>query len=555
MHIVEIGLSFIEGLALIASPCILPVLPLVLSTSVDGGHKRPFGIISGFIIAFTIFALLSRELISIFHFNLDYIKYGSLALLILLGITMLSETLFNEFNKITQNLATVGTTLSSNAGQGYLSGVFIGILIGLVWTPCAGPVLAAALVQIIRQQNNLSAFFLIIAFAVGAGLPMLIIALTGRKIINKLKIFNTHSSIVHKVLGTLILVTAVFIGSNFGSATILASAPTAPEYVANTVLGDKLQNALDTPYQAPEFALNEEWLNTPNNAPLTIKDLKGKVVLIDFWTYSCINCLRTLPYINSWYSKYADKGLVIVGVHAPEFEFEKNKANVISAISRYNIKYPVVLDNNLDTWANYNNQYWPAHYLIDQTGKVVYTSFGEGEYDITENNIRVLLGLNRTAASNNNAPAYDPNQTAETYLGYLRAENFASSQLTGHDTPTEYTFPSILQSNNWAISGNWILQGQKITSNSPNTKLELNFTAKHVYLVLGNSTGSPIDLTLKLNGKVVDKNNAGKDATAGVVRVDSHRLYELINQDNTASGLLEIDVPTSGLEAYAFTFG
>lgn len=552
MHPFEIILSFIEGLALIASPCILPILPLILSTSVDGGYRRPFGIILGFVLAFTIFALLSRELVAAFHLNLDYIKYGSLSLLAILGITMLSEKLISKFANLTGGIATYGSTLSANAKNGFLSGVLIGMLIGLVWTPCAGPILATALVQIIRQTNTFSALILISAFAIGTSIPMLIISLTGRTLINKLKFLTLNQSLVHKILGILILLTTVAIAFGLDSKLLSQTPTNNKAEISNKILQGQIQKKID-PYPAPEFAASNQWLNTEDNKPLTIASLKGKVVLIDFWTYSCINCLRTLPYINSWYQKYHDKGLVIVGVHAPEFEFEKNKDNVIQAITRYNIKYPVAMDNNLDTWTNYNNKYWPAHYLIDKNGSVVYTSFGEGEYDVTENNIRILLGLDRTIIDTN-TPNYNPEQTPETYLGYQRATSFASPETIIPDTVQVYTLPGIITTNNWALSGSWLMEGQRIVTNSSNTKLQLNFTAQYVYLVLGNSSNKPIKLNIKLNGQPIG-NNAGKDAPNGIVTVDKHRLYELIHQPKTANGLLEIDGEESGLEAYAFTFG
>lgn len=560
MHIIEIGLSFIEGTALIASPCILPVLPLVLSGSVDGGRRRPFGIILGFVLAFTIFALLSRELVSILHINLDYIKYGSLILLACLGIIMLSETLSEKISRWFNGFADVGANLSTsgNAGNGFLSGVLIGMLIGLVWTPCAGPIFAAALVQIVRQQNNLNAFALIIAFATGAGVPMLVISLTGRKLIAKLTFLNYHLGLMRKFLGILILVAVIFIASGTNVANLFSSTPATDVItpVTNTLLQNEAQNQLDQPYPAPPIAKSDTWLNTPNNEPINLADLKGKVVLIDFWTYSCINCLRTLPYMNSWYQKYHDKGLVIIGIHAPEFEFEKNRNNVISAIAKYGIKYPVAMDNNLDTWTNYDNKYWPAHYLINKDGNVVYTSFGEGDYALTENNIRVLLGLNRdNNGTNNTTSSFDPNQTPETYLGYQRAASFASPQSITKDTPSNYTFPISLPVNNWALNGTWLINGQKIVSSTANTKLELNFTAQHVYLVLGNSNKSSIKLKLKLNGNPINAADCGIDAPNGIVNVTNHRLYELINQGNIKNSKLEIEIPTAGLEAYAFTFG
>jgi thiol-disulfide isomerase/thioredoxin len=294
------------------------------------------------------------------------------------------------------------------------------------------------------------------------------------------------------------------------------------------------------------------WLNSP---PLTRAQLKGKVVLVDFWTYSCINCVRTLPYITAWDAKYRDKGLVIIGVHSPEFEFEKKLDNVQAATVKYGIHYPVALDSDLATWSAFKNQYWPAHYLIDKNGQVVYTHFGEGDYDVTENNIRVLLGLGPEKAeapmTTDQAAHADSGQTQETYLGYSRAKNFVGDAT--HDKAADYTFPNNLPLNNWALSGAWKIGAENITSEKPDAALRLNFAAKKVFLVLG-AGGKPVHLRVMLNGKPVTA-GAGADVKDGVVTVDRDALYELINQGESKNGLLEISADGPGLRAFAFTFG
>jgi cytochrome c biogenesis protein CcdA/thiol-disulfide isomerase/thioredoxin len=553
MLVVEIFLAFIEGLALIISPCILPILPLVLSTSIDGGKKRPLGIITGFIISFTIFALLSRELVNILHLNLDYIKNGSLILLAILGIIMLSEKLLLKFNSFTQGFANIGSSFGSNK-SGYLSGISIGLLIGLVWTPCAGPILAAALVGIIRQQNVWISCVLIIFFAIGAGIPMLIISFMGRDIVNKLKFFVTHSSLVHKILGVIILLSVAFIASGSDISNLYPSKHIS-KAAGSIAITKKISNGLDTPFPAPQFAKSDIWLNTPGNKPLTMKELKGKVVLVDFWTYSCINCIRTLPYLNSWYNKYHDQGLEIIGVHSPEFEFEKNKQNVIDAINKFQIKYPVAMDNNLDTWNNYNNQYWPAHYLIDRDGDVVYEIFGEGDYDQTENNIRVLLNLKQTTVNNPDDVNYNQFQTPETYLGYDRFDAFAGVEDYDLNKTINFAFPEFISLNHWALSGTWQINNQKIIASNNNAKIRLNFNAKNVYLVLGDQTTKPVKINVKLNGKPITAAFSGADVVNGQITVSEHRLYSIVNLPQAENSLLELDVVNPGVEAYVFTFG
>lgn len=555
MNIVEVGLSFVEGLALIASPCILPVLPLVLSSSIDGGRQRPYGIIFGFILSFTLFALVSRQLVLIFHLNLDYIKYGSLILLAIFGIIMISTYLTNKFAILTGNIANFGVTNSRLNNGGFFSGTIIGVLIGFVWTPCAGPILAAVLVQVIRQQNNLNALFIVLAFAFGAGMPMLLIAILGRRFMAKLGFLQKHAEGIRKIFGLAMLGAVLFIASGFDAQSIFAS-PGVTSNSTNT-LNNTFQDGLDTPYQAPEFAASDLWLNTADNKPLSMKSLHGKVVLVDFWTYSCINCIRTLPNLTKIYAKYHAKGLEIIGVHSPEFEFEKNQQNVISAISRFGIKYPVAMDNNLDTWTNFNNQYWPAHYLIDKSGKVVYTHFGEGDDQTLEHNIKALLGdsdQNSVIGSDGNQ-RFNREQTPETYLGINRAQAFANAGSAILNQASNYSFPAFLPSDNWALSGSWVISSQKIIAQSNQSKLQINFTAKHVYLVLGSSNGKVIRAKLKLNGKPITSKSSGSDVQNGVVTVNGYRLYELVNQPSAANGLLELDVQSSGLEAYAFTFG
>jgi len=548
MNSIEIGLAFLEGLALIVSPCILPVLPLVLAASVEGGRRRPYGIIIGFVLAFSLFAIAARKIVALLGVDLDVIKDASLVLLALFGAVLLSEKLSEKFSALTQGAANFGNRLASSGGEGLMSGVLIGALIGLVWTPCAGPILAAVLVQVIRQQTDLAGNLIIVSFAIGAGVPMLAIALSGRKIMSKLGFFTRHAEGVRKAFGVLILLSVAYIASGVDAQTFFASA-NKPQATQSELT---LRNGLDRPYPAPEFAGIDAWLNSQ---PLTMKSLKGKVVLVDFWTYSCINCIRTLPYITDWDRKYRDKGLVIVGVHAPEFEFEKKLDNVKAAIAQHGIHYPVALDNNLATWTNFNNVYWPAHYLINRDGQVVYTHFGEGEYDVTENNIRYLLGLKSKAdGMQAQEQASAPDQTPETYLGYARADSFGGKEPVVRNGRGSYRFPAFLPEDAWALNGGWQVEAEKIVAQEKGAALRLNFKSSKVFLVLGSASGKPVRVTLKLNGEPVG-GSAGKDAPNGVVTVERNTLYELIDQKTPKNSLLEIQTDSPGVEAYAFTFG
>lgn len=546
MNTLDIGLAFLEGVALIVSPCILPVLPLVLATSVDGGRKRPYGIIAGFVFAFSLFAIAARKVVVLLGIDLDLVKDASLVLLALFGLVLLSSWLSDKFGALTQGLADFGNRVAGSGGGGFGSGMVIGALIGLVWTPCAGPILAAVLVQVIRQGSDLAGDLVIVAFGLGAGVPMLAIALLGRKVMARLGFFTRHAEGVRRAFGVLILASVAYIASGLNPQDLFASTGKVAQQPAAEL---KLEDGLGVPYAAPQFAGIAAWLNSP---PLTMQQLKGKVVLVDFWTYSCINCVRTLPYITAWDKKYRDQGLVIVGVHAPEFEFEKNLANVQAAIAQHGIHYPVALDNNLDTWSNFANRYWPAHYLIDRNGRVVYTHFGEGGYDVTENNIRYLLGLKGAAAPMMAHNAFSPEQTPETYLGYARAESFAGRAT--HDEAHAYRFPAALAQDQWALSGGWKIEAEKIVATGSAATLRLNFKARKVFLVLGTVDGRPLTARVTLNGQPL-AGNAGADAPQGVVNVARNTLYELVDQKTLRNGLLEIQAQQPGLEAYAFTFG
>ena len=547
MNTLNIILGFFEGFALIISPCILPVLPIMLAGSIAGSKRRPIGITVGFVVSFAVFAFFSRQLVLYSGIDLNTIRYIAYALLFLLGLILLSTWLTNQFDRVAQRM--IGTqshfTVLNNPQGDFLSGVMFGGLVAIVWTPCAGPILAAIIVQTVIQQSTFMSFLTLLAFAFGAAVPMVLIAIYGRQLISRFEFFKTHSVLLRKLLGVIIIVSVAYMiiqeRTGITSTTIQTQIKIAT----------RLQDGLWRPYPAPAIGGIDTWINS---TPLQLSALKGHVVLVDFWTYSCINCIRTLPYLNYYNTQYRNKGLVIIGVHTPEFDFEKNPDNVRQAVKRDEIQYSVALDNQFVTWQNFQNHYWPAHYLIDKQGRVVYEHFGEGDYDVTENNIRFLLGIDSLAlplVTSDNHPSLS--ETPETYLGYQRADADFSPP-TQHDKSVQYTFAQTLPVNAWSMQGLWQILSDKIIAKQPNASLKIHFHARHVYVVMGNGMQRPIHVSVRLNNQkqIV---NAGADVHDGEILVDKESIYEVVALPEVGDGVLELITDSEGLEVYTFTFG
>lgn len=540
-------LAFIEGFGLILSPCILPILPIVLSGGMTGGKQRPLGIIIGFALFFAVFSLSSSALIRYAGLNIEVIQKLSYALLILFGIILISDRLSDLFGSLTQNIAEKGDDFIGRAPtSGFWGGIVFGALVSLIWVPCGGPILAAAIISMAVEKTFINSFFLFLFFALGAMIPMIGIVLLGKSLIYHLRFLKQHLRSIRKTLGAIIILFAILTGFLNTRAPWLGMITTATTQYDTA---DKNTQLIDAtmPYPAPALNSDAPWLNSP---PLSMPALKGKVVLIDFWTYSCINCIRTLPYLRDWYSKYHDKGLVIIGVHAPEFAFEKNINNVKAAIKQYDIRYPVVLDNNYVIWQNYNNSYWPAHYLIDKNGDVVYQHFGEGDYAITEHNIRLLLGL--SAGSPKSSSSFNMGalaQTPETYLGTERASGYAGNpELSTQNT--QYNFPATLSTNQWALKGGWEINPHYVQATSANAAIKLHFSARNVYMVMGSADNQPIKMSILLNGKSMqDKQNPNN------IEVIAHKLYPVLSLPASTDGELEVQFNKPGIQVYTFTFG
>jgi cytochrome c biogenesis protein CcdA/thiol-disulfide isomerase/thioredoxin len=530
--VVTVSLGFIEGFALIISPCILPILPIVLASSLSGSKKRPLGIITGFTLGFALLALLSRQLVTLTGIDLNMLRYLSYSMLLLLGVIMISEYLTPLFARLASRM--IPYNMPNAAQGGFLSGIGIGTLLAVIWTPCAGPILAAVIVQIVTQQTTLVSFFILLAFALGAGLPMLIIAWYGLKIMQVFSVFKTKAILFRKMLGLVVIASVLYMIYSEGriTSTIATQSPLRT--------ADFLEDGLWRPYPVPKIGGIQTWINS---APIQLSDLKGKVILIDFWTYSCINCIRTLPYLKDWYQKYFDKGLVIIGVHTPEFEFEKNADNVTRAVRKDALLYPIALDNNFVTWKNFKNHYWPAHYLIDKKGMVVYEHFGEGAYDTTENNIRYLLGIHEQAVSTPTQTSFSLMQTPETYLGYERADSALSPVLL-HDTMQAHHVPQALPLNAWGLEGLWQVFKDHIRGAGKDASFYIHFNAKKVFLVMGSTTKKTIKVKITLNGKPLPD-----------LSVMQHQLYEVLALPHTTDGYLQLKFSEPGIALYTVTFG
>ncbi len=545
--------AFIAGFVTILSPCILPVLPIVLSASITGGHKRPLGIVLGFIASFTFFTLALTSIVKATGIPADSLRIFSIIIILLFGVSLLIP----QFQVLSEKLFSKLTSLAPRSDQtnsGFWGGLILGLSLGLVWTPCVGPIIASVITLAATSQVTLSAILITLAYSAGTAIPMFLITYGGRRLLQKIPWLLSNTPNIQKGFGILMILISVGMFFNLDRQFQNYILEKFPQYGAgltkiedNPQVKENLQNmgkSTQATAQAPELIPGGEWFNTQ---PLTLKQLKGKVVLIDFWTYTCINCIRTLPYVKSWYDKYHDQGLVIIGVHTPEFEFEKVASNVKQAIKDDGIKYPVMQDNNYDTWKAYSNQYWPAEYLIDAQGNIRHTHFGEGEYDQTEKAIQDLL---KEAGQNpNQSITQMPDQTPqgpispETYLGYQRMEFLYPGGTTGGPADKEFTLSKNIPLNSFSFGGNWKI-GSENAQSGQNAVLEYNFQASNVYLVIEPPKNSSGQIKVFIDGK-----------PNGTITVDSNKLYNIFKSNNVEKHLLRLEFLTPGIMPHAFQFG
>jgi cytochrome c biogenesis protein CcdA/thiol-disulfide isomerase/thioredoxin len=587
--------ALIAGAGTAITPCVLPVLPALLSASAVGGRRRPLGIVLGLAITFTIAIVALAQLVKGVGIAGGAARTLSIVVLLVFGIVLLIPGLSERVQAPLSRLARFGPR---TRGDGFWSGVGVGGALGFVCAPCAGPILAA--VTSVSASGGASARVVAVAlaYAVGLSAVLLLYCVGGRAVIERIR-RTTRGHLVERTLGVVLLVTAVAMATSLDVRfeEALAKDTSLPAFLVDPTRSlensSAVQNRLaslrpssrfavrqsqasvapvasragvsipgvQTPSlpdlgTAPNFTENQRWFNTPGDQPLSLASMRGKVVLVDFWTYTCINCLRTLPFLKGLYANYHRAGLNIVGVETPEFTFEQDAGNVSQAVRSDGLKYPVVQDNNYGTWNAYQNQYWPAEYLIDARGQVRHTQFGEGDYKQDEAAIRELL----YDAGNHNLPppmsahAIVPSTklaTPETYLNSERDMGFVEPLRKGTHSYGPVVNPQV---NEFGLAGTWKVSAQASTSVSPGASITARFQAQHLYLVLTSASNVPRTARVLLDGRPIPAGDAGADVHHGAVTVRGQRLYSLVSLPTDEQRTLKIELP-SGVSAYDFTFG
>jgi cytochrome c biogenesis protein CcdA/thiol-disulfide isomerase/thioredoxin len=566
-------LAYFGGILTILSPCILPVLPFVFARADQPFRKSGLPLLAGMVVTFALVASLAAVGGG---WAVRANQFGRIAALILFGLFGLTLLFSSLADRLTRPIVQLGSRLSQGpeSGPSATNSFLLGVGTGLLWAPCAGPILGLILTGAALGGASTHTALLLLAYACGAATSLAIALLAGGRVFAAMKRSLGAEEWVRRILGVAVLagVVAVAFGLDRGVLTRLSLASTSN-------LEQKLVDRFRTPTAGqlmpvsntgpgaatPELSGATAWINSP---PLAPASLRGKVVLVDFWTYSCINCLRTLPYIEAWYAKYKDSGLVVIGVHTPEFPFEKDEANVRKAVQDLGILYPVAMDNNYAIWRNFNNQYWPAHYFIDATGRIRYHHFGEGGYDESEKWIRGLLeeanhqplpsaATDITASGTEAASDANSVQSPETYIGYARAQNFASPGGLVADDAEVYRTPIRLDLNQWALAGEWNDAGQIATLLSPKGSIDYRFHARDLHLVMGPpTTGKPVRFRVTIEGKAPGADHGVDTDAEGYGTVVENRLYQLIRQHGGIQDrTFRIEFLNPGVQAYSFTFG
>jgi len=570
-------LSYLGGVLTILSPCILPVLPFVFARSDQPFIRSGLPLLLGMAVTFAAIATLATLGGSwAVHAN----QVGRAAALVLLAVFGLTLLLPQLADRLTRPLVALGSRLSNQANEAERGSIgaslLLGVATGLLWAPCAGPILGLILTGAAIKGASASTTLLLLAYAAGAATSLAAALLIGGRLFAAMKQSLGAGEWIRRTLGVLVLagVAAIALGLDTGLLTRLSLTRTTgieQSLLQNVGLGRKTRSTavagsnLPTEGTMPELNGAVLWLNSP---PLTRAALRGKVVLVDFWTYSCINCLRALPYTEAWAQKYKDHGLVVIGVHAPEFAFEKVPDNVKRAVHDLGVTYPVALDNNLTIWQAFNNEYWPAHYFIDAQGRIRHHHFGEGEYTESERVIQQLLreagnsdvpgGIVDPRAQGVEAAATpdDPANSPETYVGYGRGANFASGPVH-QDEAALYQTPYPLQPHQWGLTGRWTIGEEKSSLEAAGGKITFSFHARDLHLVLGpGADGKPVRFKVTLDGQAPGASHGMDSDAQGNGAVTSQRLYQLIRLKGGAGDhTFAVQFLDPGVQAFAFTFG
>ncbi len=565
-------LAYAGGVLTILSPCIMPVLPFVFARADRPFVSSTLPMLAGMAITFAIVATLAAVGGG---WAVQANEYGRIAALVLLaafGITLL----FPEIaDRLTRPLVALGARLSAPAtgpGSGGSGASFLlGIATGLLWAPCAGPILGLVLTGAALNGASISTTIALMAYALGAATSLALALLVGGRVFSAMKRSLHAGEWVRKALGVAVLIGVAAIATGLDTRVLTKLSLSGTSSVEQGLL-DRLSPHTSTAVTdtladqgpMPDISGATDWINSK---PLTAADLRGKVVLVDFWTYSCINCLRSLPYVRGWDAAYRDQGLVVIGVHAPEFAFERDVNNVRKAVTDLGVTYPVAIDNDRTLWRSFQNHYWPAHYLIDANGRVRYVHFGEGEYGKTEQAIQRLLAeahgrmfmpgqasvvANGTEAAADNANLASP----ETYVGYGRAARFASPGGQVRDRPHAYG-TGALALNDWGLGGTWTVGAQQAVLDTAGGSISYRFHARDMHLVLGpGGDGKPVRFVVTIDGHAPGADHGVDTDASGRGTITGNRLYQLVRQSGAVGDhTVTVTFPDAGVKAYSFTFG
>ncbi|MGA3237321.1 MAG: cytochrome c biogenesis protein DipZ [Bryobacteraceae bacterium] len=579
-------LAFLGGMFTIISPCILPVLPFVFARADRPFRQSGLPLLAGMALTFTAFAAVATAGGGWIVRANQYGRAAALIVLAVFGLTLLWPALAERISRpFVQMGSRLARSSNSDSSPGTSRSFLLGVATGLLWAPCAGPILGLVLTGAALEGASARTVFLLLAYSAGAATSLTVALLAGGRVFAALKRSLRAEVWIRSILGVAVLagVAAIAFGLDRGLLTQLSLASTSgieqtlvdrfqpnaqsnsqPNNPSMMMMSSTASGGANGPQTLPDLSGAVAWVNSP---PLNRNELKGKVVLVDFWTYSCINCLRTLPYIRAWAEKYTDSGLVIIGVHTPEFAFEKDPDNVRRAVRELNVTYPVALDNDYKIWKAFSNSYWPADYLVDSFGKIRYHHFGEGKYDESERQIQELLKerngqppggelVNIAGTGAEAAPDADV-ESPETYAGYDRADSFMSAGGLSHDAPHLYSVPEHLELNQWGFSGTWTDRAQVASLDSAPGRIVYRFHARDVHLVLGPvSNGKPVRFRVTVDGQAPGVNHGVDTDAQGNGRITEQRLYQLIRQKSAIEDrTFEIEFLDPGAQVFAFTFG